>query len=68
MFTLFEARASELPFPHRTISWGELQRGGAVPLQLHIDNLEALVTTIGRRDYGRATRHQGTADTQCCTH
>jgi hypothetical protein len=43
MITLFEARGSELPFPHRTISWGELQRGGAVPLQLHIDNLEALV-------------------------
>jgi small-conductance mechanosensitive channel len=64
MKKLFEARGIEPPFPQHTISWGEPQRGGAVPLQLHIDNLEALVTTIGARDHGTATRHQGTADTQ----
>jgi small conductance mechanosensitive channel len=64
MKKLFDARGIELPFPQRTISWGEPQRGRAVPLQLHIDNLEALTTTIGRRDHGTATRHQGTADTQ----
>ena len=64
MKKLFDARGIELPFPQRRISWDEPQRGGAVPLQLHIDNLEALVTTIGRSDHGTATRHQGNADTQ----
>jgi small-conductance mechanosensitive channel len=61
MKKLFEARDIELPFPQRIISWGEPQRGGAVPLQLHIDNLEALVTTIGQRDHETVTHHQGNA-------
>ena len=64
MKKLFDARGIELPFPQRRLSWAEPQRGGAVPLQLHIDNPEALVTTIGRSDHGTATRHQGNADTQ----
>ncbi len=32
MKKLFDARGIEIPFPHRTISWGEPKRGGAVPL------------------------------------
>jgi small conductance mechanosensitive channel len=62
MKKLFEARDIELPFPQRIISWGEPRRGGAVPLQLHIDNLEALVTTIGQRDHETVTHHQGNTE------
>jgi moderate conductance mechanosensitive channel len=62
MKKLFDARGIEIPFPQRTISWGEPKRGGAVPLQLHIDNLEALATTVGKGGHQTATRHQGNAD------
>jgi moderate conductance mechanosensitive channel len=62
MKKLFDARGIEIPFPQRTISWGEPKRGGAVPLQLHIDNPEALATTVGKGDHQTATRHQGNAD------
>jgi moderate conductance mechanosensitive channel len=62
MKKLFDARGIEIPFPQRTISWGEPKRGGAVPLQLHIDNLEALAATVGKGDHQTATRHQGNAD------
>jgi moderate conductance mechanosensitive channel len=62
MKKLFDARGIEIPFPQRTISWGERKGGGVVPLQLHIDNLEALATTVGHKDRSTATRHQGNAD------
>jgi small-conductance mechanosensitive channel len=62
MKKLFDVRGIEMPFPQRTISWGEPKRGGAVPLPLHIDNLEALATMIGREDPSTATRHQGNTD------
>ena len=62
MKKLFDARGIEIPFPHRTISWGEPKRGGVVPLQLHIDNLEALTATIGQRDHETVTHHQGNAE------
>jgi small conductance mechanosensitive channel len=62
MKKLFDARGIEMPFPQRTLSWGEPKRGGAVPLQLHIDNLEALATMIGREDHSTATRHQDNTD------
>jgi moderate conductance mechanosensitive channel len=61
MKKLFDARGIEIPFPQRTISWGEPKRGGVVPLQLHIDNLEALTATIGQRDHETVTHHQGNA-------
>ena len=62
MKKLFDARGIEIPFPQRTISWGEPKRGGVVPLQLHIDNLEALTATIGRGDHETVTHHQGNAE------
>jgi moderate conductance mechanosensitive channel len=62
MKKLFDVRGIEMPFPQRTISWGEPKRDGAVPLQLHIDNLEALATMTGREDHSTATRHQGNTD------
>jgi small conductance mechanosensitive channel len=62
MKKLFDARGIEIPFPQRTISWGERKRGGVVPLQLHIDNLEALTATIGQRDHETVTHHQGNAE------
>jgi small-conductance mechanosensitive channel len=62
MKKLFEARGIEIPFPQRIISWGEPKRGGMVPLQLHIDNLEALTATIGQRDHETVTHHQGNAE------
>jgi len=62
MKKLFDARGIEIPFPQRTISWGEPKRGGVVPLQLHIDNLEALTATIGQRDHETVTHHQGNAE------
>jgi moderate conductance mechanosensitive channel len=62
MKKLFDARGIEIPFPQRTISWGEPKRGGVVPLQLHIDNLEALTATIGQRDHEPVTHHQGNAE------
>jgi moderate conductance mechanosensitive channel len=61
MKKLFDARGIDIPFPQRTISWGEPKHGGAVPLQLHIDNLEALAATVGKGDHQTATR-QGNAD------
>jgi hypothetical protein len=62
MKKLFDARGIEIPFPQRTISLSNLKRGGAVPLQLHIDNLETV--TMGRGDHGLATRYQDTAETR----
>jgi moderate conductance mechanosensitive channel len=62
MKKLFDARGIEIPFPQRTISWGEPKRGGVVPLQLHIDNLEALTATIGQRDHEPVTHQQGNAE------
>ncbi len=48
MKKLFDARRIEIPFPHHTIYWGEPKRGEAVPMQLHIHNLETLATTAGK--------------------
>jgi moderate conductance mechanosensitive channel len=62
MKKLFEARGIEIPFPARTIYWGEPKRGEAAPMQLHIHNLEALATTVGKGDRPTVTHHQGNAD------
>jgi moderate conductance mechanosensitive channel len=48
MKKLFDARGIEIPFPHRTIYWGEPKRGEAAPMQLHIHNLETQATTAGK--------------------
>jgi small conductance mechanosensitive channel len=62
MKKLFDARGIEIPFPQRTISWGEPKPGRLVPLQLQITNLEALAMMTGKGDHETATRHQGKAD------
>jgi moderate conductance mechanosensitive channel len=62
MKKLFDVRGIEIPFPARTIYWGEPKRGEAAPMQLHIHNLEALATTAGKGGQPAATRHQGNAD------
>ena len=61
MKKLFDARGIELPFPRRTISWGKPKRGGAVPLQLHLDNLER----VGSDDGPERPRNGGTPSRQC---
>ena len=61
MKKLFDARGIKLPFPQRTISWDKPKRGGAVPLQLHLDNLGALAATMGQSDH----RNGGTPSRQC---
>jgi small conductance mechanosensitive channel len=62
MKKLFDARGIEIPFPQRTISWGEPKHGQLVPLQLQITNLEALAAMAGKRDHEPATHPQGNAD------
>jgi small-conductance mechanosensitive channel len=63
MKKVFDARGIEPPFPQRTISWDVSPRSRALSLQLHIDNPEALSTTIGQKDHGTATRQQGNPGT-----
>jgi small-conductance mechanosensitive channel len=48
MKKLFDARGIEIPFPHRTIYWGDPKRGEVAPMQLHIHNLETLATAAGK--------------------
>jgi small-conductance mechanosensitive channel len=64
MKKLFDARGIEIPFPQRTIHWGEPERGQAAPVPLHIHNLEALATAAGKGVHPTAARHQGDADAQ----
>jgi moderate conductance mechanosensitive channel len=59
MKKLFDTRGIEIPVPQRTIAWREPQRRRAVPLQLHIDNLEALATQASKGDHEPATPPQG---------
>jgi small-conductance mechanosensitive channel len=42
MKKLFDARGIEIPFPHRTLYWGEPKRGEAPPLHLDVRHLERL--------------------------
>jgi small-conductance mechanosensitive channel len=64
MKKLFDARSIEMPFPHRSIYWGEPKRGEAAPVPLYIRNPEALATTAGKGDHQTATRHEGNTEAQ----
>jgi moderate conductance mechanosensitive channel len=55
---LFDARGIEIPFPHRTIYWGEPKRGKAPPLQLRLQNPEPVATTTDQGE-GQAVAHRG---------
>lgn len=44
MKKLFDARGIEIPFPHRTIYWGEPKQGEAPPLRFHLRNQEGLAS------------------------
>jgi small conductance mechanosensitive channel len=55
MKKLFDARGIEIPFPHRTLYWGQPKHGEAPALQLHIRNREALATTIGQDKHQAVT-------------
>jgi moderate conductance mechanosensitive channel len=55
---LFDARGIEIPFPHRTIYWGEPKRGKAPPLQLQLQNPGSVATTTDQGE-GQAVTHQG---------
>jgi small conductance mechanosensitive channel len=43
MKKLFDERGIEIPFPHRTLYWGEPKRGAAAAMHLDIHNLERLI-------------------------
>jgi small conductance mechanosensitive channel len=62
MKKLFDARGIEIPFPHRTIYWGEPKRGEAPPLQLHIHNREVLATMAMQEEHPPSTPHVGKSD------
>ena len=64
MKKLFDARGIELPFPRRMLSWDKPKRGGAVALQLHLDNPDALAATMGQSGHGSAGCHQGSTETR----
>jgi moderate conductance mechanosensitive channel len=55
---LFDARGIEIPFPHRTLYWGQPKRGKAPPLQLQLQNPGPLATTTDQGE-GQAVAHQG---------
>jgi moderate conductance mechanosensitive channel len=56
MKKLFDARGIEMPFPHRTLYWGDPKRGEAAPMHLQIQNLEMLTAT--QEHHQTAPRHQ----------
>jgi small conductance mechanosensitive channel len=45
MKKLFDERGIEIPFPHRTLYWGEPKRGEAAALHLDPRHLEQLTVT-----------------------
>jgi small conductance mechanosensitive channel len=59
---LFDARGIEIPFPHRTLYWGEPKRAKRAPMSLQLDNPEGAATTTEERERQAATRHGGDAN------
>ena len=62
MKKLFDARGIEIPFPHRTIYWGEPRRGAAPPLPLHIDNQAPPAHAAAQEEHRTLTRPMGEVD------
>jgi len=57
MKKLFDARGIEIPFPHRTLYWGEPKRGEAAAMHLDIRNWERLVPSTDQGNRPAVASH-----------
>ncbi|HXH09596.1 MAG TPA: mechanosensitive ion channel family protein [Alphaproteobacteria bacterium] len=62
MKKLFDARGIEIPFPHRTLYWGEPKRGEAAAMHLDIRNWERLAPSTDQRNRQSVASHSVEAE------